>query len=82
MANQKTNSFEPWTPPFRYDHNRIVDAKGHLILDMRGWGFLTGMGGISTGASLGLDPDKAAELQDKAGKNVAKAMNNYGEPKH
>ena len=36
--------YAPWQPPFRYnmDGQWIEDAKGQRMLDMRGWGYLTG----------------------------------------
>ena len=71
----KTNAgnFAPWKAPFKYNSagQWIEDTNGERMLDMRGWGFLTGKGS----AALGLDETEAARLQDEAGRKVAELMN-------
>ena len=63
--------YAPWKPPFRYEDfgTQIVDSGGQKILDMRGWGFLTGQG------SLAMDSAKAEEIQIRIGNRVAELMN-------
>lgn len=65
--------FTPWIPPFSYDAegSRIVDSQDHLILDVRGWGFLTGKGY----AALGLREEVAECIQNKLGSHVTKLLN-------
>lgn len=60
-------NYAPWKPPFVYnrDGQWIEDSKGNRVLDLRGWGFLTGKG------SLGLDENIAAGIQDALGVHVA-----------
>lgn len=60
-----------WKPPFRYeqDGTMIVDSQDTLALDVRGWGYLTGAGGMD------LDHDKAAGIQDALGSLVADLLN-------
>ena len=67
------HGYAPWTPPFLYnrDGQWIEDIRGHRILDMRGWGYLTGKGS----QALGLDEDEAAKIQDGIGEHVAELMN-------
>ena len=64
--------YAPWTPPFLYNRagQWIEDIRGRRILDMRGWGFLTGRGG-----GLAMDEDEAAKIQDTIGEHVAVLMN-------
>ena len=65
--------YAPWKPPFRYnmDGQWIEDSKGQRMLDMRGWGYLTGKGS----ESLGMDEDAAAKIQDNIGKRTAELLN-------
>lgn len=62
---------EYWTPPFDYDPegSRIIDAKGEMVADVRGWGYLTGKG------ALGLSDERAEDIQDQLGGFIAEAMN-------
>lgn len=64
--------FYPWTPPFTYceEGQEIRDSRGQKIVDIRGWGYLTGKG-----EALGLSEDEAAQLQDKVGAYICKLMN-------
>lgn len=65
--------YAPWQPPFRYnmDGQWIEDSKGQRMLDMRGWGYLTGEGS----EALGMDEDAAAKIQDKIGRRTAELLN-------
>lgn len=55
-------------PPFKYMHGTIWDATSKVV-DMRGWGHLTG------GGAHGLPHDKAAKIQDQLGEHLAQLMN-------
>lgn len=65
--------YSPWVPPFTYDPQGtfIADSRGRQILDIRGWGFLTGKGH----EALGLHPAKATVIQDEIGEYVTKLLN-------
>lgn len=65
--------YSPWTPPFYYDDlgTRIVDAKERIILDVRGWGFLTGKGQ----EALGMTENKAEDIQNAIGEHVTRLLN-------
>lgn len=52
------------TFPLQIHNNWVSDAKGHHILDIRGWGFLQYA-----------DDEKGAELQDAIGVWVVKTLN-------
>ena len=67
-----SNGYAPWTPPFRYEPlgPAIFDHFGHKILDLRGWGFLTGLGG----GAMHFEEQVAAEIQNKLGKRLAALM--------
>ena len=73
MSNTPKNAYEPWKPPFRYnpDTQWIEDSNGQRLLEIRGWGYLTGRGH----GGLGMDGDKAASIQDAIGQRVAELMN-------
>lgn len=73
MDPSSNNPYAPWVPPFKYNSEGqwIEDAAGNRMLDMRGWGFLTGKGS----QALGMDEDKAAALQDRVGTRVAVLLN-------
>lgn len=45
----------------------VVDARGERILDVRGWGYMTGKGSCA----LGMSDESAARVQDEIGRNVA-----------
>ncbi len=64
--------YAPFKPPFRYETfgTQILDSRGQRIVDVRGWGYLTGKGG-----GLGLDEDQAEKIQDRIGEQVAAALN-------
>jgi hypothetical protein len=57
-----------WKTPFRHECGMIWDANGDRILDVRGWGHLTGSG------AHGLTCDVAAKVQDEMAKFVAKVV--------
>lgn len=65
----ESSIYAPWIPPFRYDVDGqwIEDSKGQRMLDVRGWGFLTGF--------LGVHRDIAAEIQDRLGRRIAELLN-------
>lgn len=65
--------YAPWQPPFSYnmDGQWIEDSKGNRMLDMRGWGYLTGKGS----EALGMDEDDAAKIQDAIGQRTAELLN-------
>lgn len=67
------NIYEPWALPFKYEPGGqyIADAKGNMVLDVRGWGQLTGKGS----EALGMNEDAAAKLQDELGERVTVLMN-------
>lgn len=60
-----------WTPPFSYvpEGTMIIDANGARIIDVRGWGHLTGKG------SHGITETLAGEIQDEIGKDLATLLN-------
>lgn len=62
----------PWEPPFRYlQGGLIVDARGKMFAEMRGWGFLTGRG---RGANR-MSQEAATVLLDKMGEHLAELIN-------
>lgn len=63
--------YAPFKPPFKYDTDGLCirDSDNNFILDVRGWGYLTG-----TGGGLGYSSEKAASIQDKIGERVAQIM--------
>jgi hypothetical protein len=67
------NPYAPWTPPFHYDYEGqiILDAKNQRVLDVRGWGFLTGKGS----EGLGWMEARAARTQDAMAQRVVGLMN-------
>lgn len=71
-ALPSATGYAPWQPPFCYnmDGQWIEDSKGQRMLDMRGWGYLTGKGS----EALGMDEDAAAKIQDDIGKHVAELL--------
>lgn len=73
----KKFDYAPWKPPFHYDSNGtfVLDAKDRLIVDVRGWGFLTGKGGIRSGSSCGLNETTAVAIQNALGEHVAQLLN-------
>ena len=68
-----SDAFKPWTPPFSYnkDGQWIQDSLGNRFMDLRGWGFLTGHGS----QGLGMNEDKAADIQDTVGERVVVLLN-------
>lgn len=60
--------------PWRYDEmgHWVVDKNGNRIFDMRGWGHLTGGGGLN------LSYEEAAKLQDDLAKKIIETMNKEG----
>jgi hypothetical protein len=65
-----TGYYTPFKSPFKYDKmgNYICDNDGNMVFDMRGWGYLTGTGGLNC------SPEKATKIQDRIGERVAKLM--------
>lgn len=64
---------EVFRAPFTYDgHGTCIwDAETNKVLDIRGWGYLTGKGA----AALGLSDVEASRLQDEIGNTVARLLN-------
>jgi hypothetical protein len=66
---------EIFAGPFKFAHDKIwmPSAKGGdtFVLDIRGWGYLTGHGS----GALGLPNNTAMALQDAFGQMVADALN-------
>jgi len=62
--------YAPFKPPFRYDPDGqcIFDHNGNMIVDVRGWGFLTGKG------AMAYDKEKAINIQDRIGRHIAHIM--------
>lgn len=73
--NPQPFNYKPWVPPFRYDRDgtMILDSNGHMIVDVRGWGFLTGQG------ALALSDEEAAKIQDGLGIRLTLLMNRDAE---
>ena len=60
--------------PFKYDNMGafIIDSDCNKVLDLRGWGYLTGKGA----GALGLTEEDAAKVMDQFGKWVVMRLNN------
>lgn len=75
LANPRPRMFEKakpyFCPPFRYDSGMIWGSGegGERMIDIRGWGHLTGTGAHN------LPADKAAEIQDEIGEHLAQLLN-------
>jgi len=69
--------FPHFTPPFHYDDfgGQIADSRGTRMLDIRGWGYLTGTGHMA----LGLSEGEATKAQDQIAKSTVAALNKYAE---
>lgn len=67
--------YKPFKKPFVYDEYgySIMDANGNKVIDIRGWGYLTGKG------TLGLASDEATDIQDNIGRRIAQMMNEDAE---
>ena len=67
--------YKPFKKPFVYDDYgySIMDANGNKVIDVRGWGYLTGKG------ALGYSSDKAKGIQDNIGRHIAQMMNEDAE---
>lgn len=65
-----------WTLPLRADEYGcyVFDADGHMIVQIRGWGHLTGQGGLR------LPEDEAIAVQVAWGKAIAAAVNALATP--
>lgn len=72
LADPAAN-WHPFIPPFSYDDQAqfIQDAENHLLLDIRGWGFLTGQGS----GGLGLNDVAALAIQDEIGRRITALLN-------
>ena len=68
-----TDVYRPFKPPFVYDvHGQLInDSEGDRVLDMRGWGRLTGRGSRAAGFS----DELGAAIQDRIGRRVVELMN-------
>lgn len=63
--------FQYFDFPLTATCTKIHDLRGNCVLDMRGWGYLTGHGH----KALGMDHEVAANIQDKMAEEVAQALN-------
>ena len=62
-----------WKPPFTPSKcGSVMDSEG-IVLDIRGWGRMTGQG---TGG-MGLSEEKACRLQDRMEEAVCEALNEF-----
>ena len=64
-----------WKPPFSFTCGMINDSEGSRIVDIRGWGHLTG-----TGAHH-LPSEQAEKVQDQLGEHLAELLTKYWNPK-
>lgn len=64
---------EQFTLPIKYDYNgtHFFDAEGRMILQIRGWGYLTGTGGLR------LEGEQAVKIQDATAHYIETAVNSY-----
>jgi len=71
MNIMSENLYHPFIPPFKYDADtsKIFDSKNNVIVDIRGWGYLTGRG------ALALSEEEAIKIQDRIGAEIARTMN-------
>lgn len=60
-------------PPFAMSFGAIVDADGHKLLDVRGWGHLIGRGQ----PEFIEDGELAAKVQDWLGERIAAVMTEH-----
>lgn len=60
-----------WTLPLRVDQFGIyiLDANGNMVAQLRGWGHLTGVGGLR------LSEDEAIDVQKLRGSAIVDAVN-------
>lgn len=67
------SQYSPFVLPFAYNMGAqvILDARNNTVLDVRGWGFLTGQGTLGQK----LSEDEAMKIQDGIGLRVAQLMN-------
>ena len=67
------NDIKYGKPPFKYDDQGgfITDVADNRVLDLRGWGYLTGKGA----GALSLSDIEAAELMDGFGHWVVQRLN-------
>jgi hypothetical protein len=65
--NSQDDAKDVFNRPFRYDGHAqsVMDADNNLVLDIRGWGYLSKLVG----------EEKAVKLQDKLGKEVSEYLN-------
>lgn len=77
MSTAAFAGYAPFETPFRFEPlgPAVFDHFGHRVLDLRGWGFLTGKG---TGAK-GLPEETAANIQNGIGSRLAALMNKDAE---
>ena len=73
MTPDPNHPFDPFHPPFHYesDGQTIRDANGQWLLDMRGWGYLTGGGS----GGLHIPTEEAARIQDRVARHLVQALN-------
>ena len=61
--------------PLKRTFYKVHDDNGALVLDLRGWGYLTGKGH----AALGLDEQTAMDAQDRFGDEIVTLLNKLNE---
>lgn len=71
LQKKISHDFVPWKPPFHYVEmlTCVHDSENNIVLDIRGWGRLTG-----TGGGLALGEERARGIQDRLGELVAKLL--------
>ncbi len=62
--------------PLKYDLSTgqlILNADGRMLFQLRGWGYLTGTGGLN------LDREYAAKVQDQIGETLVEMLNSHSQ---
>ena len=54
---------------FHYEDGKVFDENGKPLLRLRGWGYLTGSGGLN------LSPNEAIQIQDDFGNYITQRLN-------
>ena len=79
LENESSNAVAMLTTLFEFPltrtYHKISDTKGTMVIDLRGWGYLTGKGH----GALGLDQDTATKVQDRFGDELVTLLNKINE---